>query len=598
MQRPGDSEPQRELLEGTGSRDRMGPEEGSLARSHLASFRAAVDKQAIIAVTDRAGRITEINDKFVEISGYSREELLGQDHRILNSGRHPKSLFVDMWRVIANGGIWRGEICNRAKDGREYWVDSSIGPIRDVSDEISGYIAVRFEITRQKLIQEQLYRAANFDELTGLYNRAALTQRLGEACKSDRDHAVLYLDFDRFKMINDSLGHDVGDATLRAIAARLRESVERYASQAAEATVARIGGDEFVILLSWDRDPAMAVTLAEGVLAEFAKPLRVENREFFLTASIGITTRNDHGAAVPDEMLRRADTAMYGAKTSGGGRYALYHSEMSNQVRSRLRMEHDLHLALGAGQLFLEYQPIIALESGEVDGLEALVRWDHPELGLLPPSLFIPIAEQSGLAPAVGEVVLREACRQLAEWRRSMGADAPGSVNINLSRAQLHQPDLVDRFERAIRETGVPPGSLRTEITESAVMQDPEAGTRLLRGLRELGIHQCLDDFGTGHSSLGSLHELPIDTLKLDRSFITPLDGHRGFAAIVHATIQLASNLDLRVVAEGIETSDQLVTLQAMGCEFGQGFLFSRSLPAAAVPAFIASRKGGRSRAA
>jgi diguanylate cyclase (GGDEF)-like protein/PAS domain S-box-containing protein len=593
-ERPGDRAAERRSdPTGPAGRTHADPES-----ARLAAFQAAVDQLAIIAITDRSGRITDVNQRFIEISGYSREELLGQDHKILNSGIHPRSFFAEMWRVIANGGFWRGEICNRAKDGRLYWVDSSIGPIRDGSGEITGYLAVRFEITHQKLVQEQLYRSANFDELTGLTNRASLLRRLEQDCLAGAGYTVLYLDFDRFKMINDSLGHLVGDATLRAIASRLLASARESAGGCSDVTVARIGGDEFVVLLTHERGASGGVALAEHLLGEFAKPLRVGEREFFLTASIGITTSEDAGDPGPSEILRRADTAMYGAKVSGGGRYAAYRSDMTDRIHRRLRLENDLHLALEGDHLSLVYQPIISLESGAVAGLEALLRWRHPEHGEIPPDEFIPIAEQTGLAPAIGDFVLREVCRQTARWRRSLGFGAPPWVSINLSRAQLHQHDLVDRFARALRESGVPPETLKTEITESAVMHDREAGIPVLWALRALGVRQCLDDFGTGQSSLESLHELPVDVLKLDRSFIARLTDNRGFAAIVHATIQLASNLSMEVVAEGIETREQMVVLQSMGCDLGQGYLLSRPLPGAAVPGFLASPGKARPRAA
>lgn len=564
---------------------------GLLAK--LAAYRAVMDRQTIIVLTDRSGTITEVNEALCRISGYSRQQLVGQTHRLLNSGHHPKSFFVEMWRTIGRGDTWRGEICNRTKDGRLYWVDSTIGPMRDARGEIVGYIAVRVDITEKKRAEDDLRAAAYTDKLTGLANRAYLCDRLQAMIDREepgRAFAVLYLDFDRFKHINDTLGHGTGDAVIREIATRLRSVEGRGGSPAApsvERVAGRLGGDEFVVLVDGLSSPAEAGVVVERLLEAFAAPFYPRGHELFLTVSIGIAD-GDATATDAEELLRRADIAMFEAKLSGRGRSVRFEASMGDRVEARLHLENDLRRALDGRQLFLTYQPIVSLETRKVAGLEALIRWRHPERGLVRPDEFIHIAEQTGLIIPIGAWVLREACDQFMVWRERLGAMAPDHVSVNLSRNQLVQQDLPELIRRVLEETGVPPSCLHLEITESAVMQDLASGARMLHAIREIGVRQSLDDFGTGHSSLASLHEFPIDILKVDRSFVANIERGREFVALVHAAVQLASNLGMAVVAEGIETVDQLAVLQSMGCEFGQGYMFSKPLAAAEVPGFLA----------
>ncbi len=560
------------------------------------ALQLALNEQVVITVTDCAGVITEVNERFVQLSGYSREELLGSNHRILNSGHHPKSFWVDCWKTIVQGGVWQDEVCNRAKDGSLYWIKSSIGPMRDADGKVVAFVAVRVDITEQKRVEEKLHKAAYTDELTGLANRACIGDRLTEVLAERGDHpqsglAVLFVDIDRFKFINDTMGHEVGDEILREIAERLSTAMATESpddDSASENLVARIGSDEFVVLARGVEGQEDAAAVGERLLEVFAEPMHSGDRELFLTASIGVAL-GDSTTEKAEEILRHADIAMYEAKLAGRGRQVQFDASMSDRIEERLSLESDLRNALLEQQFFLTYQPIVSLETNRVEGFEALIRWHHPTRGLVRPDEFIPTAERTGLILPIGEWVLREACRQFAQWREQLGDLAPEHISVNLSRNQLVQDDLPKTIEQVLEEMGVDAFRLHLEITESAVMEDIASGTRMLNAIGAIGVKQSLDDFGTGHSSLASLHEFPVEVLKIDRSFVANIDRGRRFVALVHAAAQLASNLGMEVVAEGIEDADQLVVLQSLGCEFGQGYFFSKPMKAEEVPGFLAS---------
>ncbi|MCC7388401.1 MAG: EAL domain-containing protein [Phycisphaerales bacterium] len=557
------------------------------ALARLDAYRQAIDQLAITAITDASGTIIDANARFAEISGYSREELIGRTHRIVNSGVHPKRFWVDCWKTIAAGRVWRGEICNRAKDGTLYWVDSSIGPVRDADGRISGFLALRVDISEQKRHEEALLHAAYSDEMTGMANRLMLAERLAEAVAERHgaggSFALLAMDIDRFAFINDTLGHGVGDEILREAADRIRSTVSQ---SGLDALAARIGSDGFAVLVRGAGE-AESAALGERLLATFAEPFHPGGRELFLTTSIGSAT-DDGATPNAEEILRSADIALYEAKLAGRGRMVRFEARMGDRIHQRMSIEHDLRAALGTDQLFLVYQPIVSLETQRVEGFETLVRWRHPERGLIRPDEFIPIAEQTGLIIPLGHWILTEACRQIARWRAALGPRAPRHVSVNLSRSQLVQHDLPETIREVLRQTGVPPSALYLEITETAVMQDIASGTRMLYAIRDIGVKQSLDDFGTGHSSLASLSDFPVEIVKIDRSFVANIERGRRFVALVHTAVELAANLGMAVVAEGIEDKDQLATLLSMGCEFGQGMYFSGPLTAAEVPGYLA----------
>lgn len=569
---------------------KLGEIEHALATSnrHLAAFQKAVNGAAIVGVTDVQGRIQEVNDEFCNVSGYTRDELIGQNHRIVNSGHHSKQFFRDMYKTIAQGNVWRGEVCNCAKDGSQYWVDTTIVPMQDENDKVQGYFSLRIETTDRKRLLGKMQNLAYHDALTELPNRDSILRMIqGTIDRNDGKHfALLFLDFDRFKLVNDTLGHHVGDELLKEIANRLRNTLGRTDRIAQPA---RLGGDEFIVLLNDLDCPGDAALVADDLLQTFSRHYELGNHKVYSTASIGVVT-SEHRYETATEMLSDADSAMYAAKAAGKSRYTLFDEKLRRVSRNRLRVESELRKAISQDEFSLVYQPIVSLESGRLKGFEALIRWWRPQNGLVLPDEFIPIAEETGLIVPIGSWVLNEACRQFAVWRNQFGADAPDCIHVNVSRRQLHLPNLVGMVEKTLLRHNVPPQCLHLEVTESMVMQDRSTSLEALNQLRELGLKIDLDDFGTGYSSLSCLQEFPIDTLKIDRSFISNLEHVRELAALLSAVITLADNLGLEVIAEGIEDINQLSILQALGCGYGQGYYFAKPLPADAVEGYLASK--------
>jgi len=424
----------------------------------------------------------------------------------------------------------------------------------------------------------RLRYAAFHDPLTGLPNRALFIEQLKQAvglAKRHKDYsfAVLFLDLDRFKYVNDSLGHNHGDDLLVAFSRRLQSCLRRTD------IVARFGGDEFAVLLNYVKDPTDVIRVAEKVQQALLMPFNLDGQDAVTTASIGIAL-SAAGYDLPEDVLRDADIAMYRAKDNGKARYEVFDETMHARAVSRLRVESDLRRAVERQEFRLHYQPIVALEDFRLRGFEALVRWKHPERGLIPPGDFIPVAEETGLIQQIGEWVLREACCQMKEWQMIFRNDPPLFVSVNLSGKQFAQADLTEKVAGTLRETGIEPQSLKLEITESVVMGDREAATETLRQLRALGIQLGLDDFGTGYSSLSYLHRFHLDTLKVDRSFVTQMMEQAETLEIVRTVITLAQTLGMDVVAEGVETNQQLALLRQLGCENGQGYYFSKPVEA------------------
>ncbi|MGB8508999.1 MAG: bifunctional diguanylate cyclase/phosphodiesterase [Pyrinomonadaceae bacterium] len=447
-------------------------------------------------------------------------------------------------------------------------------------EEQKRYIAELERVSRELQESREHFRHAAFhDSLTGLPNRTLLTDHLRLAIERVRhrhDHlfAVLFLDLDRFKNINDSLGHAAGDALLIEIARRLEMCLRP------SDTVARLGGDEFAILLDGLESQCAAIRVADRVQEELMRPFFLNGHEVYTAASIGITLSN-HSYDHPEGVLRDADTAMYRAKEKGKGRYELFDAGMHADAMSRLQLENDLRRAIERHEFEVYYQPIVALATGRIAGFEALVRWHHPERGMVPPSEFIPLAEETRLITEIGDWVLFESCRQMSEWHKLLPAYHMLNVSVNLSVKQFTQHGLIERIKETLKETGLAPQFLKLEITESAVMDNAESAASMLAQLRELGIQLSIDDFGTGYSSLSYLHRFPVDTLKVDRSFVSRMGEGGENAEIVRTIITLASNLGMAVIAEGVETAEQHEQLCALRCEFGQGYLYSRPSNAA-----------------
>ncbi|ROR34508.1 bifunctional diguanylate cyclase/phosphodiesterase [Inmirania thermothiophila] len=527
-----------------------------------------------IVVTDRTGAILAVNPAFTRLTGYAPEEVIGENTRILSSGRHEPAFYEAMWRELAEQGQWQGEIWNRRKSGEFYPEWLNITAVREADGEITGYIGIFSDLSRVKAAEEQAAYLAQHDPLTGLPNRALLRDRIQQALAHARRAgerlALLFVDLDRFKDINDTLGHAAGDLVLKAVARRFARCIR------ADDTLARHAGDTFAVLARGIDQADDAARLAQCLLDALAEPVTVEGRQLFLRASIGIAVAPED-AEDPDSLLQHADAAMYEAASAGGGRYHFFAIALEEQARRRLDLEGALRKALERGELLLHYQPQVDLSDGAIVGAEALVRWRHPERGLIPPGEFIPVAEESGLVVPLGEWVLREACRQAYRWR--VEGLPPVRVAVNLSARQFAAGDLAELVERILDETGMEPHYLELELTESALMADTDRAARTLGALRELGVHVAVDDFGTGYSSMAYLRRFPLSALKIDQAFVRGLPGSEEDAAIVGATAALARALGLRTVAEGVATKAQWLKLLQLRVDEIQGELTGWSGP-------------------
>ena len=471
------------------------------------------------------------------------------------------------------------------KDGSFRWMLSRGVAVHDTSGNPLRMAGSQTDITEGKVS----------DPLTGLPNRLLFIDRVGRLVKHTKrrkDHlfAVLFLDLDGFKMINDGMGHLIGDQLLLGVAHRLEKclrSTDTVARLGETFTVARLGGDEFTVLLDDIKDPDDAKRAADRMMKALAAPFILGGKEVFTSVSIGIALSTS-AYEQPEEMLRDADTAMYRAKSLGKARYEVFDADMRASVMARLQLETDLHRALERGELRNFYQPIVALASGEIAGFEALLRWQHPTRGLLGPIEFIPVAEETGLIRELGWWNLREACRQISEWRGGLIAQRRLTISVNLSAKQFLQPNLVEDIRKLLIELALPPDALKLEITESTVMADPSAAVEMLQQIKSLGIHLAIDDFGTGYSSLSYLHRFPLDTLKIDRSFISGMGDDGQGMEIARTILPMANNLRLDVVAEGVETIQQVALLKKLHCKYGQGYYFSRPLSAEGTAALLA----------
>jgi diguanylate cyclase (GGDEF)-like protein/PAS domain S-box-containing protein len=485
------------------------------------------------------------------------------------------------------------------KEGRVVWVRDEAMLVDNEEGRPRLWQGVMSDVTERKELEDRLKHQALHDALTGLPNRTLFTDRLGhaltrsEAGRGERPGsvAVLFLDLDNFKIVNDSLGHEAGDRLLVEMARRISGCLRMGD------TAARLGGDEFTVLLEGARDTEEAEDAARNVAERIAEALEIPfvlgEQEVFVTSSIGIAALSPREEDGPEGLLRDADAAMYRAKQSGKSRYQLFDDSMNAVALDRLNLENDLRRALERGEYRLHYQPTMSLETGRITGVEALLRWEHPERGLVLPGEFIPIAEETGLIIPLGRWVLREACRQVMEWGETLPAGYPArtlAVSVNLSAKQFMQEDLTRDIVRALEETGLPPERLILEITESVVMEDASMTAEVMRGLKALGVRISVDDFGTGYSSLAYLERFPADYLKIDRSFVEGLGRGPESTAIISAMVNLSRDLGLGVVAEGIETADQLERLKTLGCELGQGYYFAKPLPAAAAADMLASQ--------
>ena len=465
----------------------------------------------------------------------------------------------------------------RHKDGRYRWLLCRGSALKDEVGAVYRIAGSLSDITDRKHIEERLHHDAFHDALTGLPNRALLVDRLSHALnrvtrRGDYLFAVLFLDLDRFKIINDSLGHALGDALLVAIARRVRDCVRP------DDTVARLGGDEFVVLLDGVRDVEEATTIAGRIHESLTNPVRLGDHEVVTSASIGIAT-SSRKYERPEQILRDADLAMYRAKTRGKSRHEIFDGDMHHHMLVRLELESDLRGVLDRNELSVHYQPIVSLDDGGIVAFEALLRWEHPERGMVSPDIFVPIAEETGVVVPIGYWTLEQACRQMTEWAPFLPSDRPISMHVNLSGREFRHPDLVDKIRSILDRTGLDPNQLGLEIIESVVMENAASAAERLEQLRSLGVQLQIDDFGTGYSSLSYLHRFPIDTLKIDRSFIRQMLNDQRNAEIVRSIVALAHELGMQVIAEGVETTEHIAKLRELGCEQAQGHFFCEAMP-------------------
>lgn len=538
-----------------------------------------------IIITDAEQRILSINRSFLAITGYRDTEVLGNTPRLLASGVQDRAFYQGMWASILERGWWQGEIWNRRKDGNVYPELLTISTVRD-GVGVTHYIGVFTDVSELKAAQERVRILAHHDALTGLPNRHYLGDHLRQALDQAQDTgiplALLFVDLDLFKHINDTVGHGVGDMVLREVGSRLQGVA------GGDQILARFGGDEFVVVMPQIADGQAAAQLARRIIRELAAPIRVGEYEFSITSSIGITLYPADGTN-PDTLLKNADMAMYKAKNGGRDNYQFYTEEMNHQAQNRMRLEHALRLALANRELSVVYQPQVALPTGRLVGMEALLRWHNPQFGSISPVVFIPIAEEIGMIHELGEWVLAEACRQLSAWQVEGFRDL--TMAVNLSAVQCRKVDLVGRVFSILHASGIAPADLELEITEGVVMESAERQIADLRELRSKGIRLALDDFGTGYSSLSYIKDFAIDRIKIDRSFIKTLPHDVSNAQIVDAIVKLAHSLGIQVIAEGVEYHEQRDFLNLGGCDLAQGYLYSKPLDAAGIRALLEQRR-------
>lgn len=528
-----------------------------------------------VLVTNHQGMIVHVNRAFMAITGYQREEVIGQQPSLFKSGHHPPGFYQAMFATLQAQGEWSGEIWNRRKSGEIYPQWQTIRVIHDDHGRLSHYVAVFSDISAIKHSEDELKHLAHHDPLTDLPNRLLFGDRTEQALASAQIHkrgcALLMLDLDHFKMINDSLGHNVGDRLLKAVAARLQGLF------GPGITLARLGGDEFAVLAESCPQPVQAAALAQRMLDAFKDAFRIDGHALLINASIGISLFPSDALSA-EQLLRNADAALFKAKNSGRNGYALYTEELTAHAQQRVELAFELRRALAQQELRVYYQPVHDLCSSRLIGVEALVRWQHPQRGLVSPAEFIPIAERTGLIAEIDAWVMQQACRQMCQWQQA--GVVLSFVAVNVSSRLFARRELYQQVAQVLNDTGLEPAFLELEVTESAVMEDPEVALEQMHRLRELGIRLAIDDFGTGYSSLLRLKRLPVQKLKIDQGFVAGLPWDDDDVAIVRVIIALARSMGMQVHAEGIEHFEQAKFLFEQECDLGQGYWFGRPSPA------------------
>ena len=541
-----------------------------------------------ITITDARGRIVSVNPAFEDVTGYRADEAIGRNPSMLASGRHDRPFYEEMWASLHTDGKWHGEIWNRRKNGEVYPEWLTISAVANADDEITHYVGCFSDISERKAAEDKIEFLAYHDALTRLPNRLLGKDRARQAVAYAERHgaraAVLCLDLDHFKLINDSLGHSVGDALLTAVAARLQDCLRETD------ILSRLSGDEFLIVLQDVHGNDAASSICEKILKQLGDPYDIDEHELSSSCSIGIAIYPQDGTDA-ETLLKHADTALFKAKEGGRNTYRFFDDAMNSAAVEHLRMREGLRHAVERGEFVLHYQPQMGHRQGMI-GAEALLRWQHPELGLLPPQRFIPTAEETGLIVSIGDWVLREACRQAVAWQ---AAGLPHFVvAVNLSAVQFKRGDLALTVAAALKESGLDPALLELELTESTLIQDTESALATLHRLKALGIKLSIDDFGTGYSSLSYLKRFNVDKLKIDQSFIRNLGTDPDDSAIVSAIVQMARGLSLTTIAEGVESEHTLDRLYELGCKEWQGFHFARPMPPEDFVLFLATAAAKR----
>lgn len=531
----------------------------------------ALNESSIVAITDSKGVIQFANDKFCKISKYSKEELIGSKQSIVNSGYHSREFFKEMWRTIGTGNVWKGEIKNKAKDGTYYWVDTTIVPFLNEKGKPYKYIAIRHNITKRKEYEEMIKKMAFYDPLTLLPNRNALNEWIKENPFEFGDSiTVIFMDLDRFKAINDNFGHRTGDLVLKEVAKRLQDCLRKTD------LIVRQGGDEYIVFLKNVSDQKDIMTVVNKIKNQFSIPFFINGKKITTTTSIGISMNKLEKEAQDilkfvEVTIRQADTAMYHAKRNGGNSHCFNTSDQNTEMERYYQLEQQVKYALGRDEFHIVYHPLVDLQKNRITGVEALLRWNNPELGAVSPAEFIPLLEEFGYIIQVGKWVLKKVCQQMKTWQdEEINIDR---VSVNVSPVQFRNHNFVQTIKEILQETGLDAQHLEIEITEGTILNihNPR---ETLQQLRDLGVSISIDDFGTGYSSLSYLKQLPVNTIKIDKSFIDDLDING--EVIVDTIISMGKNLQYKVIAEGIEHEEQVLYLKQQNCHEGQGYYWSK----------------------
>ena len=544
------------------------------SRKQLTKLSQAVSQSPVsIIITDTQGTIEYVNQAFERITGFSQADAVGQNPRLFRSGKTPNTTYEKLWETISSGEPWEGELMNLRKDKSPYWVQAGISPVKDDEGQVTHFVAIEEDISLRKAQEHAIKHQANYDALTELPNRFLamdrMSQSINAAIRHDQPVVVMFIDLDNFKQINETAGQDSGDQMIAIAASRIQEVIRQTD------TAARFGGDEFMVILNDLESPDDASRVAEKVLSTLASPYKIEGNKLNITASIGMAIFPTDGQD-PYELLRHADAAMFGAKDDGGNRYAFHSAAINKSSAKRMKIEKKLRLALEKNELSLQYQPIINSQSGKITSVEALLRWDNPKLGCVPPEQFLPLAEATGLILPIGEWIIRTALAQLKTWRDAGLTDI--RLSINISPRHFGSPDLSRTIIQELEQLQLPGDCLELEITENLLFRNQDDTLKVLKQLRKRGIRIALDDFGSGHSSLNHLRTFPFDTLKITRDSIKGILDQPQDQTLVKAIITMANGLGLGTVAKGIENPEQLAVLNQQGLNSIQGHLYSPAL--------------------